>query len=131
MSDWVKAYDLAEDVETIQLVQRATLNTREFGLEPEIALYGSEEWWRAVNDGRIPMYVVNGVISRVYMTGHGDWPEFEVDDGNEGSRWTRVGEQSLYEPGRKVKIEYVLQKRRTKVLGDPQQKEVLRIFIER
>jgi hypothetical protein len=131
MGEWVKVYDLMEDTETIQLVQRATLNTKEFGLEPDVALYGSDEWWRAVDDGRIATHSVSGTISRVYMSGHGDWPEFEVDSGGEKTRWTRVGDQSLYEPGRPVKVEYVLQKRRTRVLGELEQKEVLRIFIER
>jgi hypothetical protein len=131
MGEWVKVYDLMEDTETIQLVQRATLNTKEFGLEPDVALYGSDEWWRAVDDGRIATHSVSGTISRVYMSGHGDWPEFEVDSGGEKTRWTRVGDQSLYEPGRPVKVEYVLQKLRTRVLGELEQKEVLRIFIER
>jgi hypothetical protein len=128
MTEWVKVYDLAEDYETIRLIQRATLNTKEFGLEPEVALYGSDEWWQAVKDGRIPTHSVSGVISSVYMTGHGDWPEFEIDSGNEKSRWTRVGDQSQYGPGRRVKVEYVVQKRRTNVLGELRQKEVLRIF---
>jgi hypothetical protein len=131
MGEWVKVYDLMEDTETIQLVQRATLNTKEFGLEPDVALYGSDEWWRAVSDGRIAKHSVNGIISHLYMSGHGDWPEFEVDSGGEKTRWTRVGDQSLYELGRKVKVEYVLQKRRTSALGMLEQKEVLRIFIER
>lgn len=131
MTEWVKVYDLKEDLETIQLVQRATLNTKEFGLEPDVALYGSDEWWRAVSDGRIATHSVSGTISRVYMSGHGDWPEFEVDSGGEKTRWTRVGDQSLYEPGSRVKVEYVLQKRRTRVLGELEQKEVLRIFVAR
>ncbi len=131
MGEWVKVYDLREDTETIQLVQRATLNTKEFGLEPDVALYGSDEWWRAVSDGRIGTHSVSGIVSRVYMSGHGDWPEFEVDSGSEKTRWTRVGDQSLYELGREVKVEYVLQKRRTSALGDLEQKEVLRIYIER
>jgi hypothetical protein len=107
------------------------LTTKEFGLEPEVALYGSDEWWRAVEDGRIPTHVVSGVISRIYLTGHGDWPEFELDSGHEKSRWTRAGDPSLYESGRAVRLEYVLQSPRAHALGERQQKEVLRIFIER
>ena len=33
---------------------------------------------------------VSGTISRVYSSGHGDWPEFEVDSGSEkhaGREW--------------------------------------------
>ena len=69
MSEWVKVYDLMEDTETIQLVQRATLNTKEFGLEPHVALYGSDQWWRAIGDGRIATHSVSGAISRVLHVG--------------------------------------------------------------
>ena len=130
MNQWVKVYDLAEDRETVELVQRATLNTQDFGLVPEVALFGSDEWWKAVEDGRIPKQEVSGTIARVYMSGHGDWPEFEVDSNGEKTRWTRVGEQAMYEEGREVRIEYVIQKARKNWLGSPEQKQVLRIFVQ-
>lgn len=128
-SEWVTAYSLADDRETVALVQRATLNTKDFGLDPEVALYGSADWWKAINDGRIPKYAVQGVISRMYATGHGDWPEFELKSGSGTTRWTRLGEPSLYQEGRQARVEYVLQKRRRRILGQLEQKEVLRILI--
>ena len=94
-----------------------------------MALYGSEAWWKAIEDGRIPKHEVQGTISRVYMTGHGDWPEFELDTGAVKTRWTRIGDQALYREGREAKVEYVIQKRRKAVLGQLEQEEVIRIFI--
>jgi hypothetical protein len=130
MADWVKVYDLRQDRETIELVQRATLKTKDFGLVPEVALFGSEDWWKAIEDGRIPKHEVRGVISRVLMSGHGDWPEFELESDGEKTRWTRVGERAMYQEGREARIEYVLQKARKHWIGSQEQKNVLRIFIK-
>ena len=110
--EWIKVYDLSEDRETIELIQKASLRTRDFGLVPEIALFGSDEWWAAVSDGRIPRRTIEGTINRLYMTGHGDWPEFEILSGDEVTRWTRKGTPSAYEVGRKVRLEYVIQQLR-------------------
>jgi hypothetical protein len=127
---WVKVYDLAEDEETIRQIQRATLNTEEFGLEPEVALFGSEEWWTAIQDGRILRHEVHGVISRVYMSGHHDWPEFEIDVSGTKSSWTRLGPDDLYFVGNEAKLEYVLQKLRKRSLGSYETKQVIRIFLK-
>jgi hypothetical protein len=129
MNSWMKVYDLAHDQETIALVQRASLQTQEFGFVPEIALFGSSEWWVAVEDGRIPRHTVQGVISRLYMSGHGDWPEFEVQSGEQATRWTRFGDQKAYEIGRKVRLDYVLQRPKKPWRGE-QVEQVLGIWIE-
>lgn len=130
-SDWIKVYDLAQDRETIELVQKATLETEGLGLEPEVALYGSEEWWRAIEEGRIPKREVQGTIAQVFMSGHGDWHEFELDSAGGKSRWTRLGDPAMYREGKAVKIEYVIQKRRKAWIGGSEQREVLRVFISR
>jgi hypothetical protein len=129
--DWVSAYDLEEDEQTIALVQRATLETEEFGLLPDVALYGSKAWWKAIEDGRIKKHEVRGKIVRLPMSGLGDWPEFELENANGRSRWTRLGDQAMYKEGKDVRLEYVDQKRRKPWLGKESQKEILRIFIER
>jgi hypothetical protein len=127
---WLTVYDLAQDQETIALVQRASLQTQGFGFVPEVALFGSKEWWAAVADGRIPRHTIEGVISRLYMSGHGDWPEFEIQSGERTTRWTRFGDQKAYAVGRKVRLEYVLQ-RPKKPWRTEQVEQVLRICIER
>lgn len=50
---WTKIYDLAEDQELISKVQKATLDTQDYGLVPEVALFGSKEWWEAKKFRRI------------------------------------------------------------------------------
>jgi hypothetical protein len=127
--DWDVAYDLAADKEAIALVQRATLTTKDFGVIPEVALFGSDEWWEAIADGRIPKHEARGVISRVYMSGHGDWPEFELSSDGTKTAWTRLGNQALYTKGREARVEYVMQKSRHAQLGE--QKEVIRVLLKR
>ncbi len=106
-----KIYDLLDDKRTIKLIQDATLNTKDFGLKPEHGLFGSEEWWEAIENGTIPKKVLEGVISRVYMSGHNDFPEFEVSarDGSKTS-WERQGYDKYYVVGKKIKMIYVVQK---------------------
>ena len=57
------------------------------------------------------------------MSGHGDWPEFELDSDGTKTSWTRRGNQALYAEGKEAKIEYVMQKPRKKWLGKEEQKE--------
>jgi hypothetical protein len=133
-----KIYDLREDDERIAQVQRATLTTKDFGLEPEHGLFGSAEWWRAISDGRIPMHSVNGVISRVFLSGHNDWEEFAIESSGEQTSWNRVtsggpagspgrvAKGRMYEVGRRVLLKYVLQQSRLRL---PARKAVLEIWI--
>jgi hypothetical protein len=129
-ADWAVAYDLMEDQETISLVQRATLTTKDLGLVPEVALFGSDEWWAAIRDGRIPKHEVSGQISRLFMTGHGDWPEFELDSNGMKTSWTRLGNHGVYAEGKTAKIEYVMQKLRRVPLNPGEQKQVLRVLVK-
>jgi hypothetical protein len=136
-----KIYDLHEDAERVSRSQKATLTTREFGLVPEHGLFGSPEWWSAIADGRLPVHTVEGRISRVFMSGHNDWPEFEIDSDGDRSSWTRVtsggpggsaervAKAALYEAGRPVVLKYVRQRLRQHLSGHPFSKSVLEIWI--
>ena len=128
--NWIKVYDLANNQKLIKQVQKATLETDDYGLMPEVALYGSKEWWDAIADGRIEKQEVAGIISRVYMSGHNDWPEFELECGNEKMCWTRLGDDSQYQVGRCIRVEYVWQKAKKTWVGSNKQKEVLKVFIQ-
>jgi len=125
---WRKAYDLVADRETIEAVQRATLTTADFGLVPDVALFGSDDWWQATADGRIPVLEVRGTIARLFVSGHGDWPLFEVDANGERTQWTRFGDQSLYREGRGVRVEYVMQRTKKPGAGKSEQPKLLRIY---
>jgi hypothetical protein len=132
MSRWKVVYDLNEDSETIQLVQKATLETDHFGLIPEVALFGTPEWWEAIRDGRIAKVVVEGRIRRLLSSGHKDWPEFEIEEKSGAvSRWTLVGNTDSYREGSRARIEYVMQKAKAGPLGPVrEQKNVLRILVQ-
>jgi len=127
---WIKAYDLSDDDEQVAKVQNATLNTSDYGLVPEVALYGSAEWWEAISNGLIQKHTIDGVITDVFTSGDSNWPQFEVDNNGVKTDWTRFGDQSLYEVGRRVKLEYVVQKVKKAWIGSPYQNEVLTISVE-
>jgi hypothetical protein len=133
VSEWTKVYDLADDETHIRHMQEATVHPDdEVGLRPEPALVGSPEWWQAVGTAALPVVTVEGTISDVYMSGHGDMPEFALkqDDG-ETSRWLR-SEDRLWRRGRRARIEYVLQWFKKPIPGfsdDTSTKLVLRMWV--
>jgi hypothetical protein len=130
-------YQLHRNQKFIDQVQKATLTTKEFGLQPTHGLFGSPEWWENIQTGKLKVHYVRGVIHRVYMGSQNDWPMCEVlsDDGKISS-WTRemqdFSSDSLYRVGGKIEIDYVLQKSKADAIWQPsvEQKTVLVIRIE-
>ena len=129
-------YRLKDDLAHLANVQKATLTTTEYGIEQTHGLFGSDEWWRPIVDGSLPMGTVRGTSTRVFMSGHNDWPEFEMQD-NSGqlSRWTREtnrpADDVLYVPGRAVEIDIVRQHhRRASWTKDTKTNVVLEIRID-
>jgi hypothetical protein len=112
-------YRLLDDVDYIAQVQRATLTTEKFGIEPTHGLYGSTEWWSQIASKALPTHTLRGVISSVYMGSMNDWPEFELtaSDGSK-THWTRHANSpelaKLYEANRAVELDYVVQRFRQK-----------------
>lgn len=115
-------YRLADDSKHSEHVQRATLEDGGFGVQPTHGLLGSDEWWQHIRDGSLPTHSLVGIVTDVYMAGHNDYPQFDVrsEDGVVSS-WTRLhnrGEQyDLYEAGRRVEIDYVIQRLKNPVEG--------------
>lgn len=128
-------YRLHDDTEQVAAIQRATSTTDDFGIEPTHGLLGSDEWWRSIETGQLPLQTLRGTISRVYMASMNDWPEFEVrSDTGEVSHWTRESNTSAlglsYAPGRSVEIDYVIQHHRTRSFdGGAETKVVVEIRV--
>src|SRR5262249_8360266 len=123
MTKLQKIYDLRDDVAHVARVQKASLDSLEFGFAPEHGLFASEAWWKAVADGRIPTHSVTGRITRVYMGSMGDWPEFEMqsDDGAK-RQWSRFGSvpdaDEAYMTGCLVRVDYVRQRLKSTELSE-------------
>jgi hypothetical protein len=130
-------YQLRRNQKFIDQVQRATLTTKEFGIQQTHGLFGSPEWWENIETGKLMTHFVRGVIQRVHMGSQNDWPMCEVlsDDG-EISKWTRemqdFSSDSIYRIGAKIEIDYVLQKSKPDApwSAGAEQKNVLEIRIE-
>ncbi|MBV7267087.1 hypothetical protein [Erythrobacter ani] len=118
---WLQVYDLRQDLKEISNVQEATLTTEHYGIEPTHGLFGSEQWWQHVENSTLPLHTMRGEITRVYMAGMNDWPEFEfrcADDSlHRFPRYvTPVGHllDEEYVVGRHVELDYVWQECRRK-----------------
>ncbi len=105
-------YSLKDDVRAVKLIQEATQNTERYGVVSEYGLFGSVEWWNAVAENKIESEVIEGKISKVYMSGHNDFPEFKVLSNGDETSWERKGNEKLYQEGAKVRLEYVQVKNR-------------------
>jgi hypothetical protein len=131
-------YDLRKDHQRMSWLQEATTTTRHVGLEPTHGLFGSRNWWRNIELGRLPVFGASGVITEVYHIGEGDFPEFTmIDDDSIETSWkreaNRAEDDDLYVIGRRVELTYVLQRARMDLadLGlDQMEKCVLSLRID-
>lgn len=128
----IKIYDLKDDVCSIKGIQKATLNTKDFGLDPENGLFGSPEWWSAIDKGIIRKREVIGRISRIYNTGQGNsFPEFQItDEKGQITSWMRVGNDNYYIEGKKIKLVCVQQKFKKAYFDHAYDEVVLEVWIE-
>ncbi|WP_276134852.1 hypothetical protein [Polluticoccus soli] len=112
MEQLKETYNLRNDSQHIKAVQAASLHPDfRVGLKMENGLlYGSAQWFEAIENGMIPTHVITGKISKVYMTGHNDFPMFDISDGNNTTEWERRGIDDQYVVGKEVELSYVLQK---------------------
>lgn len=131
MSNYKLVYNLRENVDEIAAIQKTTLETEDFGLVIDIALFGSEKWWSAIDSGDIPVLTVLGKISDVYMAGHNDFPMFDIDSDGVITSWEIIGDDSFYKVGASIKLEYVIQMAKKSLAGEGLEHEIiLKIFID-
>lgn len=127
-------YDLRKDQDKIRLIQTASLDTKsQSGFKTESDLiFGSKDWFNSIDKGKTKKVIVKGLISKVYMSGHNDFPEFEIEDKHGKSSWERLGQDYYYKIGKRIEITYVEQKykRPIGILG-LKSKCVLEIRIEK
>lgn len=105
-------YNLKDDFKRIKMVQEASLDKNSYaGYKTENGLlFGTKEWFNAIENGIISKHTVKGFISRVYMSGHNDYPEFEIENNEGKTIWTREGIDEAYKDGKSIELIYVEQK---------------------
>jgi hypothetical protein len=57
-------YQLKADTKFVEQVQHATRTTKEFGIEPTHGLFGTEEWWKQIANGSLPVVTLTGFIAK-------------------------------------------------------------------
>ena len=133
MRELQTAYRLEDDKRMIKILQEASLDKSDNGLKIENnLLIGSKNWFAAISTGIIEPTTVVGTICKVYMAGHNDYPEFEIDSNGEKTRWTRDGNEELYRTDKQVELTYVIQKFKKSIdIIGPTTKMVIEIIIEK
>lgn len=114
-------YFLSEELknkpEQIVLTQSLTLDKSRpnIGLKGTNGLFGSQEWWNSINQGKMPLLYVSGVITRTYVAGQDPSPvdnafSLLLDDGSkvEESIYDYIKEEDkkLFQKGSRVEIIY-------------------------
>jgi hypothetical protein len=133
---WRTIYDLRRDTRRIASVQQTSLEGPKSGLKPEPALFGSDEWWGAIDEGSLPVLVASGTITRVYMTGHNDFPQFDLEtDAGVTLSLEQMGDERAYKPGQHIRVSAVIQhvkddKWMRKLKMDRDVKQVITIEVE-
>lgn len=105
-------YNLRNDTRTIQMIQEVSLDSNSsagYKVE-EGLLFGTNDWFKAVEKGAIRCHTIKGKISKMYLSGHNDFPEFEIENKEGKTTWRRMGVDNAYKVGEPVELTYVEQK---------------------
>lgn len=124
----VKVYDLQDDTQRVRAMQMRTRSKARPFMRTKWGLVGSPEWWDNIERNNL-VHTIEGHISRVYMSGHNDFPEMEVIDNNGTTRWPRMGEETSYVAGAMIRIEYVDTSEAICALS-PDSKTAVRIWVQ-
>lgn len=108
--------DLRQDVDRVKLAQTLTCDPSKplMGLKGSHGLFGSDEWWKNIENGVIPTSLVSGVIKRAYVAGQdsseiNDTIDIISDEGNEisvGIYTNNPEDVALFQPGHTVRVIY-------------------------
>jgi hypothetical protein len=110
--------ELKDDPEQIALAQALTLNLARpmMGLKGTHGLFGSSEWWASIEQRKMPLLYVSGIIRRAYIAGQDDDDENNtvsllMEDGAEDDVGIYVNDKvnaCLFKVGHRVELVYVL-----------------------
>ena len=110
--DLQTVYRLKDDKNEIEILQAASSDPKSpNGLKIENGLLvGTDNWFNAIDSGLLEKTTLHGTITKVFMSGHNDWPEFEMDVNGQRTNWTRCGKDDFYKVGKQIELTFVKQK---------------------
>jgi hypothetical protein len=110
--------DLNVDTERVALTQALTLDESKplIGLKGKNGLFGSQEWWDNIYQGKTPLLSISGIATRVYCAGQdrsgvNNMVDIVEIDGSAKSIGIYVNDEDdakLFRVGSKVAIVYAL-----------------------
>ena len=115
---YLHSEELKNNPERVAKAQALTLNAAKplLGLKGTHGLYGSPEWWASIEQRKMPLLFVSGIIRRMYFAGQdepGENNSFELllEDGSTHDQSIYANDEadvSLFRPGCRVEIVYAL-----------------------
>jgi len=110
--------ELKDNPERISVTQKLTLNSSRplMGLKGTHGLFASVEWWDSIQENKIPLSYISGVIKRAYVSGQDEGPtnntvDLVLDDNSTitvGIYTNSIKDVSLFNVGCKVQLVYAL-----------------------
>ena len=110
--------ELKNDQERVISAQELTLDSSRplMGLKGAHGLFASDEWWGSIQEKKIPLLFVSGVITRVYVAGQDEGDinntvDLVTEDGSVtsvGIYTNNIDDVSLFNTGCRVEIVYAL-----------------------
>jgi hypothetical protein len=102
----------------VAAAQALTLNPSKpmHGLKGKYGLYGSQEWWASIEQRKMPLLFISGIIRRAYVAGQDGGDENNgvdllLDDGTERAEGIYVNDKAdipLFRAGCRVELVYAL-----------------------
>lgn len=115
---YLLSYELEINPEHMALTQALTLDQSRpgMGLNGTHGLFGSREWWDSIEQGRIPLLFLSGIIKRAYVAGQdpsrfNNSIELQLTDGSTQDIGIYVNNKKdarLFKAGSFVSIVYAL-----------------------
>lgn len=110
--------EFKNDPEYVSLTQKLTLDKSKsyIGLNGTYGLFGSQEWWDNINNNKMPLLFLSGIIERAYIAGqeplrYNNTIDLMLDDGSIQMVGIYVNDKSnadLFKVGYKTSIIYAL-----------------------
>lgn len=92
-------------------------------------LYGTEDWLNNLKKDGLIIYL-NGKITNLIMTGHNDFPEFEMETDEGTFQFERLGDESEYQIGKSIRVNAIKRKYIMPISGFEESLTPVRIEIE-